>query len=108
MTKNWGYRQFQHLVKFVSDCGEDEVKTHLISSPKNIIHKLPQYIGKLLDVIDDYIKVPLLASIRKNYFTFSNDKTHDIIIVGISLSVSNIIKFLEKYFQEQSVDLTRA
>ena len=38
IMKNWCYtHNFQDVVKLVSDCGGNEVKIHLISSPKNAI-----------------------------------------------------------------------
>ena len=133
--KNWGYtHNFLDVVKLVSDFGGKEVKTHLISSPKNAIYTFPQYIGKFINIIDDYIKLPLLALLREKYFIFFTNETQDITsveqmaayatfehnsviaehfvgiyplskVVGTSLSAANIMKSLEEYFQDQSVDL---
>ena len=72
ITKNWVYTHiFQDVVKLISDCEGNEVKTHLISTPKNTIYTSPQYIAKFIYIIDDYIKLPLLASLKEKHFTFS-------------------------------------
>ena len=72
ITKNWVYTHiFQDVVKLISDCEGNKVKTHLISSPKNTIYTFPQYIAKFIYIIDDYIKLPLLASLKEKHFTFS-------------------------------------
>ena len=138
IIKNWGYtNNFQNVVKLVSDCRGNKVKTQLISSPKNAICTSSQYIGKFVKVFDVYIKLPLLASLRENHFTFFSDETQDITsveqmavyatfehhgviaehfvfiyllskVVRTSLSAADIMKSLEEYFQDQSVDLMRA
>ena len=138
IIKNWGYiNNFQNVVKLISDCRGNKVKTQLISSPKNAIYTSSQYIGKFVNIFDVYIKLPLLASLRENQFTFFSDETQDITsveqmavyatfehngviaehfvviyplskVVRTSLSAANIMKSLEEYFQDQSVDLMRA
>ena len=138
IIKNWGYtNNFQNVVKLISDCRGNKVKTQLISSPKNAIYTSSQYIGKFVNIFDVYIKLPLLASLRENQFTFFSDETQDITsveqmavyatfehngviaehfgviyplskVVRTSLSAANIMKSLQEYFQDQSVDLMRA
>ena len=46
--KTWDYtHNFQDVVKIVSDCGGNEVKTHLICSPKNNIYTSPNILAAL-------------------------------------------------------------
>ena len=81
--------------------------------------------------------LPLLASLREKHFTFFSDEAQNIIsmeqiavyatfehngviaehfagiysiskVVGTSLSSANKMKSLEEYFQDQSIDLTKA
>ena len=137
VIKNRGYtHNFQDVLKLVGDCGGNEVKTRLIFSPKNAIDTSLEYIGKVINIIDDYIKLPLLASLREKRFAFFSDETQGITsveqmavyvtfehngvtaehfvgiyslsnVVGTSLFAANIMKSLEEYFQDQSADSTR-
>ena len=137
IMKNWGYtHNFQDVVKLVSECGGNEVKTHLTSSPKNAIFTSPNILASLSALLMT-IKLPILASLRENHFTFFGDEIQDITsvdqmavyatfeyngvitkhfvgiyplskVVGALLSAANIMKSLEKYFQNQSADLMRA
>ena len=54
------------------------MKTHLISSHKDAIYTSSQHIGKFIDTIDDYIRLPFLASLREKHFTFFGNETQDI------------------------------
>ena len=79
VIKNWAYNNnFKDLVELIGNCGGSEIKTHLISSPKNALYTSPLYISKLIDIFDEYIKLPLLASLRENYYTFITDETTDL------------------------------
>ena len=62
----------------IGNCGGSEIKTHLISSPKNALYTSPLYISKFIDIIDKYIKLPLLALLRENYYMFITDETTNI------------------------------
>ena len=79
VIKNWAYdNNFKDLVELIGNCSGSEIKTHLISSPKNTLYTSPLYISKFIDIIDKYIKLPLLTSLRENYYTFITDKTTNI------------------------------
>ena len=137
VIKNWAYNNnFKDLVKLIGNCGGSEIKTHLISSPKNALYTSPLYISKCIDIIDKYIKLPLLASLRENYYAFITDETTDITsikqmvvyaifehnnqikahfvgiyplskVVGAHLTAGNM-QSLEKYFEDSFIDLSKA
>ena len=79
VTKNWAYtHSFKDMVNLISHCGGKEVKQHLTFGPKNALYTSAEYIGKFITIINDYIQLPLLASLRSNFFMFYNDETQDI------------------------------
>ena len=113
------------------------MKTCFISSPKDVIYISPHYVGKFINIIDDYIKFPLLASLTEKHFTFFSNETQHITsveqmavyatfkhngviaehfvgiylsskVVGILVSAVNIMISLEEHFQDESIDLARA
>ena len=141
VIKNWAYNSnFKDLVELNENCGGSEIKTQLISSPKNAyiyLYTSALYISKLIDIIDEYIKLPLLASLRENYYTFITDETTKITsikqmavyaifehnnqikenffgtyplskVVGAHLTAGNIMQSLEKYFEDSFIDLSKA
>ena len=112
-----------------------ELKTHLLSSPKSTLYTSPVYISKFIGVIDYYPKPTLLASLQEKYFIFITDETNNITsiekmavhatfdhnneinvfngiylirkFVRASLSPPNIMKSLEQYFPDQSIDMSK-
>ena len=79
IKKNWAHtHNFQDIVELVAECGGKEVQTHLLSAPKNATYMSAQYIAKYIDVINQYLEVPLLTSLRQNKFAMYNDETRDI------------------------------
>ena len=71
VIKNWAYtHNFKDMLELVSQCGGDKVKTHLLYGPKNALYTSPEYIEKFIAVINDYINLPPLASLKSNFFTF--------------------------------------
>ena len=81
IIKYRGYKHnFQDVVKLVKDCQGNEVKTHLISTPKNTIENSPKYVRKFIHVIYDYIKVSSTSSVIKrktfHFFQWWGTKYH--------------------------------
>ena len=89
----------------------------------------PPYLQKYIQIIDVYLKIPLLASLKSGHFAFCSDETQDITLieqlaiyaafenkgkickqfigifplcqmVGITLSAENIMKVLVEYFEQ--------
>lgn len=79
VIENWGYTQnSKDVIELISNCSGNELKSHLLSSPKNALLKSPVYVSKFIGLIDDYLKLPLLASLRDKRFAFTTDETTDI------------------------------
>ena len=98
----------------------------------------PEYISKYIQIMDDHIKLPLLASLRTSGpFTFFNNETSDVIttkqmaiyatfsyqstikehylgiipiskLVGTELSAPNIMKTLIKFFDKIKIPIMQA
>ena len=63
--KNWAdSHSFKSVVEFVAACGREEIKKHLLHAPENANYMSPEYISKYIQIMDDHIKLPLLASLR--------------------------------------------
>ena len=138
IVKNWAYtHNFKDLVDLISQCGGMEVRKHLDFGPRNAQYTSPEYVGKFVTVINDYIELPLLASLRSKCFTFYNDESQDITsteqmaiygsfehnkkvsehfigiypiskLVGTKLSAENIMHSLKKYFEDASINIKQA
>ena len=137
IKKNWAHtHNFQDIVELIAECGGKEVQTHLLSAPKNATYMSAQYIAKYIDVINQYLEVPLLTSLRQNKFAMYNDETRDITsveqmaiyatfnhngkisehfvgiipiskMVGTHLSATNILHAFERYFEKLEVPFFR-
>ena len=91
---NWGYTQnFEGVIELIRNCGGNELKTLFLSSPKNTLYISPVYISKYIGVIDDYLTLPLLVSLRENitfieqvvlYATFehNNETKEDFVVIN--------------------------
>ena len=98
-------------------------------SPKNALYMSPPYLQKYIQIIDVYLKIPLLASLKSGHFASFSNETQDITLieqlaiyaafenkgkirkqfigifplcqmVGITLSAENIMKVLVEYFEQ--------
>lgn len=134
---NWGYTQnFEGVIELIRNCGGNELKTPFLSSLKNT-YISPVYISKYIGVIDDYLTLPLLASLREKHLTSITDETTNITfieqvvlyatfehnnetkedfiginpiskVLWLSLSARIIVKSLEQYFLDHSNDMSKA
>ena len=129
--KNWAHsHNFKPIVELVAPCGGEEIKKHLLHAPQNANYMSPEYIPKYIQIMDDHIKLPFLASLRTSGpFTFFNDENSDVAttkqmtvyatfnyqetikenyvgfipirkLVGTELSAPNIMKALIKFFDK--------
>ena len=116
------------MAELVAACGREEIKEHFMS---------PEYIPKYIQIMDDHIKLLLLASLTPGPFTFFNDETSDVTkteqmaiyatfnyqgtikehyegiipmskLVGTKLSAPNIMKALIKFFDKINVPIMQA
>ena len=71
-------QNFKDVMGLISNCCGNELKTHLLSSPKNVLYASPVYISKFIGIIYNYLKLPLLASLQDKYFTVITDETTNI------------------------------
>ena len=137
VKQNWAHsHNFKNLVDLVAECGGKELKTHLLTAPQNATYISPPFVAKFIEIIDNYIKAPLLASLKAGkYYTLYNDETQDISsveqmviyatfehnnrisehyvgimpisqMVGSHLSAPNILEALNKFLQEIDIYLT--
>ena len=67
---------FKSVAEVVAACGREEIQKHLLHAPQNANYMSHEYISKYIQIMDDHIKLPLLASLRTSSpFTFSNSET---------------------------------
>ena len=79
IKQHWGHtHNFKNLVELIAECGGREIKTHLLTAPKNAVYISPPYIAKYIDIMNNYLKEPLLASLQSGKYTLYNDETQDI------------------------------
>ena len=80
VKKNWAHsHNFKSIVELVAACSGEEIKKHLLYAPQNANHVSPEYIFKCIQIMDDHIKLPLLASLRSSDpFLFFIDGTSDV------------------------------
>ena len=65
IIQKWAHTSnFKNVVELIADFGGDEVKTHLLNAPGNVMYLSPLYISKYIDIMNSYIKELLLASLR--------------------------------------------
>ena len=74
------------VIKLISSCGGNELKTPLLSSPNNVLYTSPLYVSKFIGVIDNYLKLPLLMLLQEKHFTFVTDET----LVGVRKGIQSI------------------
>ena len=80
VKKNWTHsHNFKSIVELVAAYSGEEIKKHLLYAPQNANHVSPEYIFKCIQIMDDHIKLPLLASLRSSDpFLFFIDGTSDV------------------------------
>ena len=136
IKKNWTYtRNFRDIVELISVCGGNEISSHLLTSPRNATYLSPEYVGKMVTVMADYEKTPILCTLKNSeYFTFYSDETADITSieqlalyaafdydnvvsehfvglipiskeVGTHLSTANIMEVLECFFVNMDIPI---
>ena len=139
VKKNWAHsHNFKSIVELVAACSREEIKKHLLHAPQNANYMSLEYISKYIQIMDDHVKLPLLASLwSSGSFTFFIDETLDVTmtgqmaiyatfnyqgtskehyvgtipiskLVGTKLSASNITKALIKFFDEINIPITQA
>ena len=134
VMRNWAHTcNSKELVELISKCGSKELKTHLLTDAGNANYMLPEYISKYISIMNDYIKNPLIKSLAKQEFTFFTDETLDVTsieqlavyatfenqgifiglipmskLVGSTLSVENIFRVLQTFFENIKVPLRLA
>ena len=65
IKKNWAHsHNFKSIVELVAASGGEEIKKNLLHTPQNANYMSPEYISKYIQIMDDYIKLPLFASLR--------------------------------------------
>ena len=123
---------FKDIVELIADCRGKEVRTHLLNVPKNANYMSPQYIAKYIDIMNRYMEVPILTSLRQNKFAMYKDETRDITsveqmticatfnhnnkisehfvrlipiskVIGMHLSAANILVAFEHYFEKLEI-----
>ena len=134
-VQKWAHASnFKNVVELIADCGGDEVKTHLLNAPGNVMYLSPLWISKDINIMNSYTKESLLASLRSGKLALYNDETQDNIdrtngniyatfknndtigehFVGIipisklvesTLSAQNILSALENYLQSLDISL---
>ena len=80
ISKNWAHtHNFKTLADLVSACGGERVtvQAHLLTSPKNATFMSPDFLQKYIQIMDEHLKLPLLASLKCGPFTFFSDETQD-------------------------------
>ena len=139
IKKNWAHsHNFKSIVELVAACDGEKIKKHPLHAPQNANYISPEYISNYIQIMNDHIKLPLLASLRTfGPFTLLNDETSDVTtteqmtiyatfnyqgtikehytgiipiskLVGTELSAPNIMKALIKFFDEINVPITQA
>ena len=139
LVKNhWAHtHNFKSLVELIADCGSEEIKLHLLTAANNATYMSPQFISKYIAIMNDYIRTPLLTSLRSSKFAFYNDETQDVTsteqmaiyatfnhngkisehfvgilpiskLVGAHLSAQNILTALEVYLKDLEVPFENA
>ena len=60
ISNNWtGTLDFWAFAELLSKYGGKELQNHLLTSPQNARYMSPDYLQKYIQIMDDYLKVPL-------------------------------------------------
>ena len=57
-----------------------ELQINLLISPKNASYTSPDHLQKYIQIMDDYLKIPL-ASLKSEHFAFFSDEARDITLI---------------------------
>ena len=75
ISKNWAHtHNFKTLAELVGTCGGKELQVHLLTSPKNATFMSPHFLQKYIQIMDEHLKLPLLASLKCGPSPFSVTK----------------------------------
>ena len=82
--------------ELVGECGAKQIQAHLLTAPKNATYLSSN--SKMIEVIADYLKQPLLSALRTGNYTFYSDETTDITFIEqfsvymyVTFCVNNIV-----------------
>ena len=79
IRKNWAHsHNFRDIVELVTDCGANEISSHLLTALENAKYLSPLYISKYIETMSNYMKQPLLENVRSNLYSFYTDETSDV------------------------------
>ena len=80
VCKNWAHtHNFTNVVNLVAECGGTEIKSHLLTALKNATYLSPEFISKMIQIIADYVRIPLLSTLKTcNGFEFYSEETSNI------------------------------
>ena len=63
VKEKWTHtNNFKILMGRLRKCSGKELQTHLLTASKNAIYISAPYVAKYIDVVNEYIKAPLLVS----------------------------------------------
>ena len=93
IRKNWAHsHNFRDIVELVTDCGAKKISSYLLTALKNAKYLSPLYISKYIETMSNYMKQPLLESMRSNLYSFYTDETSDGYINRVTCNIRNILK----------------
>ena len=65
VKQNWAHtHSLKNVVDLVAERDGKELQTHLLTVSKNATYISPVYVAKYIDIMNEYLKAPLLASLR--------------------------------------------
>ena len=78
VKQNWD--QTHNFKKYlIAENGGKKLQKHLLTASENTIYISPPSVANYIDIINNYIKVPLFASISMGKYTLYNGKTQHFI-----------------------------
>lgn len=79
VKENWAHtNNFKTLMGLLRKCGGKELQTHLLTACKNTIYISAPYVAKYIDILNEYIKAPLFASLCIGKYMLYNEEGKDI------------------------------
>ena len=65
------------MLTWSAHVGGKELQAYLLTSPKKATFMSPDFLQKYIQIMDEHLKLPLLASLKCGPFTFFSDETQD-------------------------------
>ena len=97
ISKNWAQtRNFLTLAELVRECCGKELQTLLLTSPKNSSYMSQDYLQKYIQIMDNYLKIPLIESLKTGRFAFFSRETEDITSIK-QLAINTNLNTKEKF-----------